>query len=85
MRVAFSKIDWKTRSSSPGVLLALERRRIAHPKGLGLRRFSRRYYSRDFPPAKWVSGSGLHGGLGKNFLTDDIGRAQMVPEMQSSA
>ena len=34
---------------------ALERRRIAHPKGLGLRRFSRRYYSRDFRPAKWVS------------------------------
>src|SRR5215472_12419097 len=37
------------------LLLALERRRIAHPKGLGLRRFSRRYYSRDLRPAKWDS------------------------------
>src|SRR5215472_7068459 len=28
------------------LLLALERRRIAHPKGLGLRRFSKWHYSR---------------------------------------
>src|SRR5215471_1931050 len=40
------------------LLLALERRRIAHPKGLGLRRFSRRYYSRDLRLAKWGQGSG---------------------------
>ena len=36
-----------------GLLLALERRRIAHPKGLGLRRFSKWDYSRDLRPAKW--------------------------------
>src|SRR5215471_6939567 len=41
-----------------GLLLALERRRIAHPKGLGLRRFSKRYYSRDLRLAKWGQGSG---------------------------
>ena len=35
------------------LLLALERRRIAHPKGLGLRQFSRRYYSRDLLPVEW--------------------------------
>src|SRR6516162_3945501 len=34
---------------------ALERRRIAHPKGLGLRRFSKWHYSRDLRSAKWVS------------------------------
>src|SRR5215472_12998784 len=33
--------------------LALERRRIAHPKGLGLRRFSSRDYSRVLRPAEW--------------------------------
>src|SRR5262249_37248722 len=33
-------------------LLALERRRIVHPKGLGLRRFSKWDYSRDLRPAK---------------------------------
>ena len=38
-----------------GLLLALERRRIAHPKGLGLRRFSKWDYSRDLPSAEWVS------------------------------
>src|SRR6516164_2674023 len=38
-----------------GLLLALERRRIAHPKGLGLRRFSKWHYSRDLRPAKWDS------------------------------
>jgi hypothetical protein len=37
------------------LLLALERRRIAHPKGLGLRRFSKWDYSRDWRPAKWGS------------------------------
>src|SRR6516164_696573 len=37
------------------LLLALERRRIAHPKGLGLRRFSKWHYSRDLRSAKWVS------------------------------
>src|SRR5215472_4887125 len=36
-----------------GLLLALERRRIAHPKGLGLRRFSKCDYSRDLRTAKW--------------------------------
>src|SRR5262249_13016298 len=45
-----------------GLLLALERRRIAHPKGLGLRRFSKWHYSRDLRMAKWGSGSVLHGG-----------------------
>src|SRR5262249_25448454 len=35
-----------------GLLLALERRRIAHPKGLGLRRFSKLDYSRDLRPGK---------------------------------
>src|SRR5215471_18111569 len=35
-----------------GLLLALERRRIAHPKGLGLRRFSKWDYSRDLRPAE---------------------------------
>src|SRR6516225_9747153 len=35
------------------LLLALERRRIAHPEGLGLRRLSKWDYSRDLRPAKW--------------------------------
>src|SRR6516225_9471851 len=43
-----------------GLLLALERRRIAHPKGLGLRRFSKWHYSRDLRSVKWVSGVSLH-------------------------
>src|SRR6516162_11638017 len=38
-----------------GLVLALERRRIAHPKGLGLRRFSKWHYIRDLRPAKWDS------------------------------
>jgi hypothetical protein len=33
---------------------ALERRRIAHPKGLGLRRLSKWHYSRDLRPVEWV-------------------------------
>jgi hypothetical protein len=33
-----------------GLPPALERRRIAHPKGLGLRRFSKLDYSRDLRP-----------------------------------
>jgi hypothetical protein len=37
------------------LLLALERRRIAHPKGLGLRRFSKWDYIRDLRAAKWGS------------------------------
>ena len=36
-----------------GLLLALERRRIAHPKGLGLRQFSKWDYSRDLLPVEW--------------------------------
>jgi hypothetical protein len=43
------------------LLLALERRRIAHPKGLGLRRFSKWHYSRDLRPVEWGSGVSLHG------------------------
>jgi hypothetical protein len=43
------------------LLLALERRRIAHPKGLGLRQFSKWDYSRDLRSAKWGSGVSLHG------------------------
>ena len=73
------------------LLLALERRRIAHPKGSRLRRFSKRNYSRDLRPAKWVSikmrrkipalplsgrGHVWTARPGKNFLTDDIGRAR---------
>src|SRR5262249_55060265 len=42
------------------LLLALERRRIAHPKGLGLRRFSKWHYSRDLRLAKWCSEVSLH-------------------------
>src|SRR6516225_4264462 len=42
------------------LLLALERRRIAHPKGLGPRRFSKWDYSRDLRPAKWGSVIKLH-------------------------
>src|SRR5262249_42723234 len=38
-----------------GLLLALVRRRIAHPKGLGPRRFSKWDYSRDLRSAKWGS------------------------------
>src|SRR5215467_2427327 len=45
------------------LLLALERRRIAHPKGLGLRRFSKGHYIRDLRPAKWGSGVSLHGSI----------------------
>ena len=41
-------------------LLAMERRRIAHPKGLGLRRIGRDY-SRDLRSAKWGSEGSLHG------------------------
>jgi hypothetical protein len=37
------------------LLLALERRRIAHPEGLGLRRSSKLDYSRDLRPVEWVS------------------------------
>src|SRR5262249_37488793 len=48
-----------------GLLLALERRRIAHPKGLGLRRFSKKYYSRDLRLEKWGSWVSLHGGSQK--------------------
>ena len=44
-----------------GLLVALERRRIAHPKGLGLRRFSERDYSRDLRSVEWGSGVSLHG------------------------
>jgi len=43
------------RGDLAGLLLALERRRIAHPKSQGLRRFSEWDYSRDLRPAKWVS------------------------------
>src|SRR6516162_2765980 len=43
------------RSDLAGLLPALERRRIAHPKGLGPRRFSKWDYSRDLRLAKWVS------------------------------
>src|SRR6516165_11587920 len=53
-RTAFRVFALRLRALG-SLLLALERRRIAHPKGLGLRRFSRRYYSRDLRPAKWVS------------------------------
>jgi hypothetical protein len=42
------------------LLLALERRRIAHPK-LGLRRFSKSDYSRVLRPAKWGSGVSVQG------------------------
>jgi hypothetical protein len=42
------------------LLLALERRRITHPKGSGLRRFSKYDYIRDLRPAKWVSMINLH-------------------------
>src|SRR6516225_6304983 len=48
-----------------GLLLALVRRRIAHPKGLGLRRFSKWDYSRDLRPVEWGSGVSLHGGSQK--------------------
>ena len=48
-----------------GLLLALERRRIARPKGLGLRQFSSRDYSRDLRPVEWGSGISLHGGSQK--------------------
>ena len=48
------------------LLLTLERRRIAHPKGLGLRRFSNRDYSRDLRPVEWGSGVGLRGGTQKS-------------------
>jgi hypothetical protein len=40
-----------------GLLLALERRRIAHPEGLGLRRFSKCDYSRVLRRVEWGSGS----------------------------
>src|SRR5215469_2268694 len=45
-----------------GLLLALERRRIAHPKGLGLRRFSKWHYSRDLRLAEWGFGLAVHSG-----------------------
>jgi hypothetical protein len=43
------------------LLLALERRRIAHPR-LRTTRVSRWDYSRDLRQAKWGSGISLHGG-----------------------
>src|SRR5215472_5535357 len=49
------------RGALVGFLLALERRRIAHPKGLGLRRFSKLDYSRELRPVEWGSGVSLHG------------------------
>src|SRR5215472_11258280 len=45
-----------------GLVLALERRRIAHPKGLGLRRFSKWHYSRDLRLAEWGFGLAVHSG-----------------------
>jgi hypothetical protein len=59
IRTALLSIVWKTGSKSPGD--ALERRRIAHPKGLGLRRFSKLDYSRELRPVEWGSGVSLHG------------------------
>src|SRR5262249_49880761 len=56
-RTAFGAFALRLRAL---VLLALERRRIAHPKGLGLRRFSKCDYSRDLRLAKWCSGVSLH-------------------------
>src|SRR5215469_2498619 len=60
------------------LLLALERRRIAHPKGLGLRRFSKWHYSRDLRPVEWGSGVSLHGDSQKvqpMRLLSEVGRA----------
>src|SRR5262249_53351206 len=51
-RTAFGAFALRLRALA-SLLLALERRRIAHPKGLGLRRFSKCHYSRDLRPVEW--------------------------------
>jgi hypothetical protein len=43
------------------LLLALERRRIAHPKAQDYANFSKGDYSRELHPAKWGFGVSLHG------------------------
>src|SRR6516225_7932183 len=53
-RTAFGAFALRLRVLA-SLLLTLERRRIAHPKGSGLRRFSNRDYSRDLRPVEWVS------------------------------
>jgi hypothetical protein len=50
------------------LLLALERRRIAHPKA-ELRRFSKRDYSRDLRPAKWGFQVSLQGSSPKPLMS----------------
>jgi len=52
---------------------ALERRRIAHPKGLGLRRFSKCDYSRELRPVEWASGVSLHS-INPEPLTSALGQ-----------
>src|SRR5262249_16973948 len=66
-----------------GSLLALERRRIAHPKGLGLRRFSKWDYSRDLRPAKWGSGASLHGS-NPELLMSALGHVWTAPWQELS-
>jgi len=70
-----------------GLLLALERRRIAHPKGLGLRRFSKLDYSRDLRPAKWGSAvilrssnpEPLMSALGQKRTLDNVAPMSALP------
>src|SRR6516225_6314891 len=63
------------------LLLALERRRIAHPKGLGLRRFSKWDYSRDLRPAKWGSGIKLHSS-NSELPMSALGHKQTFPNVR---
>jgi len=46
----------------------LERRRIAHPKGSGLRRLSKWDYSRDLRRVEWGSGVSLRGSNPELFM-----------------
>src|SRR6516165_10613048 len=63
------------------LLPALERRRIAHPKGSGLRRLSKWDYSRDLRPAKWASGVGLQAS-NPGQLTSALGQKQTLGKVR---
>jgi hypothetical protein len=64
-------------------LLALERRRIAHPKGLGLRRFSKWDYSRDLRPVEWGSGAVCTVTAKKFTRCGSIGKGRYDPTAQN--
>src|SRR5206468_2115079 len=65
-----------------GLLVALERRRIAS-QGTGLRRFSKCDYTRDLRPDKWGSGVSLHGS-NPELLMSALGHVWTAPWQELS-